>query len=156
MRQRTFIKIRYQDRATNWLYGHNWVCLAMALVMGHPLFGVIALPLLSLLYVRKVDIDKLNLCMTGHFARNTSSLWIIVPRSNGRFGTGSKAGFVVVFDGAHATKKLVQPLINIGAIVVTRLRSDAKLFDLPMNPAWTAWSSAQVRQEPYLPEETNR
>ena len=31
----------------DWLYGHNWVCVAM--LMGHPLFGIIALPLLSLL-----------------------------------------------------------------------------------------------------------
>jgi hypothetical protein len=37
----------------DWLYGHNWVCLAM--LTSHPLFGIIALPLLSLLYVRKVD-----------------------------------------------------------------------------------------------------
>lgn len=42
----------------DWLYGHNWVCLAM--LMRHPLFGVIALPLLSLLYVRKVDIEVLE------------------------------------------------------------------------------------------------
>ena len=31
----------------DWLKGHNWGCLTM--IMGHPLFGVIALPLLSLL-----------------------------------------------------------------------------------------------------------
>jgi len=42
----------------DWLYGHNWVCLAM--LVSHPLFGIIALPLLSLLYVRKVDIETLK------------------------------------------------------------------------------------------------
>jgi hypothetical protein len=42
----------------DWLYGHNWVCLAM--VLGHPLFGVMALPLLSRLYVRQIDISKLK------------------------------------------------------------------------------------------------
>ena len=30
----------------DWLYGHNWVCWAM--LLSHPLFGVIALPLRSL------------------------------------------------------------------------------------------------------------
>jgi hypothetical protein len=30
------------------------------MLMSHPLFGIIALPLLSLLYVRKVDIEKLK------------------------------------------------------------------------------------------------
>ncbi len=35
-----------------WLYGHNWVALAW--LAGHPLWGVIALPLRSMLYVRQV------------------------------------------------------------------------------------------------------
>jgi len=43
----------------DWLYGHNWVCLAM--LIGHPLFGVISIPLLSLLYVRNCNIGKLKL-----------------------------------------------------------------------------------------------
>src|SRR5690606_7196566 len=42
----------------DWLYGHNWVCLAM--VLSHPIFGVVALPLLSRLYVRKVDMESLK------------------------------------------------------------------------------------------------
>ena len=41
-----------------WLYGHNWVTLAW--LANHPLWGVIALPLRSMLYVRKVDIPKLT------------------------------------------------------------------------------------------------
>ena len=40
-----------------WLYGHNWVCLAW--MARHPMWGVIALPLWSLMYVRKVDVPKL-------------------------------------------------------------------------------------------------
>jgi len=40
-----------------WLYGHNWVALAW--LAAHPLWGVIALPLRSMLYVRAVDVPKL-------------------------------------------------------------------------------------------------
>jgi len=40
-----------------WLYGHNWVALAW--LATHPLWGVIALPLQSMLYVREVDVPKL-------------------------------------------------------------------------------------------------
>ena len=40
-----------------WLYGHNWVALAW--LATHPLWGVIALPLRSLLYVRQLDVPKL-------------------------------------------------------------------------------------------------
>ena len=40
-----------------WLYGHNWVTLAW--LATHPAWGIIALPLRSLLYVREVDVPKL-------------------------------------------------------------------------------------------------
>ena len=40
-----------------WLYGHNWVTLAW--LATHPAWGVIALPLRSLLYVREIDVPKL-------------------------------------------------------------------------------------------------
>lgn len=41
-----------------WLYGHNWVCLA--LLLPHRLFGITALPLVSKLYVRKQNIEQLK------------------------------------------------------------------------------------------------
>lgn len=116
----------------DWLYGHNWVCLAM--IMGHPFFGVIAFPLLSLLYVRKVDIDKLRQRHDWGFrTKHELALDLCTKVIRTLRALGSQAGFIVVFDGAYAAKTLVRPLINAGAIVVTRLRSDAKLFDLPVN-----------------------
>lgn len=116
----------------DWLYGHNWVCLAV--LMGHPLFGIIALPLLSLLYVRKVDIEKLKLRHDWEF-RTKHELALELCRQVMRTlrALGSRAGFIIVFDGAYAAWPLVRPLIAEGAIVVTRLRRDAKLFDLPVN-----------------------
>lgn len=116
----------------DWLYGHNWVCLAM--LIGHSLFGIIALPLLSLLYVRKVDIEKLKQRYDWEF-RTKHELALDLCRQVMRTlrALGSQAGFIIVFDGAYAAKALVRPLIAEGAIVVTRLRRDAKLFDLPAN-----------------------
>ena len=40
-----------------WLYGHNWVTLAK--LATHPVWGVVALPLWSMLYVCKIDVPKL-------------------------------------------------------------------------------------------------
>ena len=40
-----------------WLYGHNWVTLAW--LATHLAWGVIALPLRSMLYVREIDVPKL-------------------------------------------------------------------------------------------------
>ncbi len=116
----------------DWLYGHNWVCLAM--VLSHPLFGVLALPLLSRLYVRKIDIDKLKKRYDWEFrTKHQLALELLRHIIRTLRALGSKAGFIVVFDGAYAARALVRPLIAEGAIVVTRLRRDAKLFDLPVN-----------------------
>ena len=116
----------------DWLYGHSWVCLAM--VLGHPIFGVIALPLLSRLYVRKVDIDKLKQRYGWEFrTKHELALELCQHVMRTLRALGSKAGFVVVFDGAYAAKTLVRPLFAEGATIVTRLRRDAKLFGLPVN-----------------------
>ena len=116
----------------DWLYGHNWVCLAM--LMGHPLFGVMALPLLSLLYVRKVDIEELEQRYDWRFrTKHELALDLCKQAMRTLRALGSRAGCIVVFDGAYAAGPLVRPLIADGAIVVTRLRRDAKLFDLPVN-----------------------
>ena len=108
-----------------WRWGiPNWVCLAMAL--GHPIFGVIALPLLSLLYVRKVDIEALQARYDWAFrTKHELALELCLKVMSTLRALGSKAGFVVVFDGAYAARSLVRPLIAQGATVVTRIRRDA-------------------------------
>ena len=115
----------------DWLYGHNWVCLAM--VLSHPLFGVIALPLLSRLYVRKVDIETLKDRYEWEFrTKHELALELCREVICTLRALRSLARIVVVFDGAYAAKALVRPLLAEGASVVTRLRSDAKLFDVPV------------------------
>lgn len=45
--------------------------------------------------------------------------------------TGSEAKLMVIIDGAYAVRNLGKPLSDDGLTVVSRLRRDAKLFDLP-------------------------
>ncbi len=117
----------------SWLYGHNWVCVA--LLMRHHLFGVIALPLLSRLYVRRADVAELRKRYEWEFRTKHQLALELLRRVMGMLRTlGSRAGFLVVFDGAYAARELIRPLMADGAVVVTRLRRDAKLFDLPLNP----------------------
>lgn len=115
-----------------WLYGHNWVCLAI--LANHPLFGVIALPLLSLLYVRQVDVPKLPERYAWKFrTKHQLALKMLNWVMDLLRGLGSKAGFLVVMDGAYAVRELIRSLLARSAVVITRLRCDAKLFDLPVN-----------------------
>ncbi|MEO8341778.1 MAG: transposase [Nitrospirota bacterium] len=114
-----------------WLYGHNWVCLA--LLLRHSLFGLIALPLLSRLYVRQVEVPKLPKQYNWEFRTKHQLALELLGQVMGLLkALGSKAGFLVVFDGAYAASKLIRSLLALGAVVVTRLRCDAKLFDLPV------------------------
>ena len=116
-----------------WLYGHNWVCLAM--LMRHPLWGVLALPMLSKLYVRRADIAKLNERHDWEFfTKHELALQLIRKVVSCLRALGSKAGFTVVVDGAYAVRPVLFALVREGIRVVSRLRRNAQLFDLPPEP----------------------
>lgn len=74
-----------------WLYGHNWVALAW--LVKHPLWGVIALPLRSMLYVREVNVPKLAEkygweFRTKHQLGVELLTWFMESIRAGRGGTG--------------------------------------------------------------------
>jgi DDE superfamily endonuclease len=116
-----------------WLYGHNWVTLAW--LATHPTWGVIALPLRSLLYVRKVDAPKLAEKYDWEF-RTKHQLGVELMT---RFFKDIRAMAVqatvwLAVDGAYAAAPFVKPLLTMGVTVVSRLRKDACLHDLPPEP----------------------
>lgn len=113
-----------------WLYGHNWVCVA--LLMTHSLWGVLALPVLSKLYVRREDIGKLNARHSWKFhTKHELALQLARQVMGCLRALGSQSGFTIVVDGAYVAKALLRPLISDGVRIVSRLRRDAQLFDLP-------------------------
>jgi len=115
---------------SEWLYGHNWVTLAW--LKTHPLWGAIALPLLSKLYVRERNVPALDAeygweFRTKHELALELAEWFMALRR----GLGWNFAVWIVFDGAYAARPLLMPLIKLGTTVVSRLRKDAALFDLP-------------------------
>jgi len=113
-----------------WLYGHNWVALAW--LATHPLWGVIALPLRSMLYVRQVDVPKLAekyawTFRTKHELGVELMTWLVTSLR----ALGVQAKVWLVADGAYAARPFLKPLLDLGIVVVSRLRKDACLFDLP-------------------------
>ena len=82
------------------------------MVPSHPLFGVIALPLLSRLYVRQVDVNKLKQrCDWDFRTKHQLALEWIRQVFDTLRAVGSKARFMVVFAGAYAARDLERPLI---------------------------------------------
>jgi DDE superfamily endonuclease len=112
------------------LYGHVWVTLAW--VVRHPRWGAIALPLLACLYVRQKDIDaqhltflrkvvfRTKLAMAGELLAWAAS-WL---KTLGRT-------LWVVADGAYAKTSFLRAAAAAGMIVVSRLRKDAALWEVP-------------------------
>jgi len=113
-----------------WLYGHNWVCLAW--LATHPLWGVIALPLRSMLYVREVNVPKLAEKYDWDF-RTKHELGVVLltwfVKTIRTLGVKAKVWLVV--DGAYAARPFLMPVLDLGIVVVSRLRKDANLRDLP-------------------------
>jgi hypothetical protein len=110
------------------LYGHIWVVLG---VLGkHPDWDAVALPLQAQLYIRAVDVPKLpperprpfrtklelaaeQLVWLRHWVENAfEELWVAV-------------------DGGYAKKPFLRAAKLGGWVVISRLRKDAHLCDLP-------------------------
>ncbi len=113
-----------------WMYGHNWV--SMCFLATHPLWGVVALPLRSLLYVRLIDLpllaDKYNWKFrTKHELAVELVTWFVQ--------TARSLGFTnviwMVADGAYAARTVIGPMSKLGVVMFSRLRKDAALYDLP-------------------------
>jgi len=114
-----------------WLYGHNWVCLAW--LATHPLWGVIALPLWSLMYIRKVDVPKLVAKHGSWDFRTKHQLGVALltwfMQAIREYGVQAKVWLVV--DGAYSARPFLLAVLAMEIVVVSRLRKDACLYDLP-------------------------
>ena len=113
------------------LYGHIWVTLAW--VVRHPLWGTIGLPLRAALYIRQKDIASLPEKLGWKFQTKLQQgaalvvwAWLIVAEAGKRLW--------IVADGAYAKRPFLKPLRTLGVVVVSRLRKDAALYDLPRKP----------------------
>ena len=113
-----------------WLYGHNWVALAW--LATHPLWGVIALPLRSMLYVREVDVPKLAEKYGWEFrTKHQLGVELLTWFMQAIRALGVEVKVWLAVDGAYAARPFLRPVLALGIVVVSRLRKDACLFDLP-------------------------
>jgi hypothetical protein len=110
------------------VYGHVWVVLG--LLVAHPLWGMIALPLLARLYVRKKDLPAIDKKHRPTFATKLELAVELVRWAKGWLDFVAQPLWVVA-DGAYAKAAFLKPLIGMGVVVVSRLRKDAALRTVP-------------------------
>ena len=111
-----------------YLYGHIWVTLALAI--RHPWWGPIGLPLLGRLYVRERTMESIP-SRRGWKFRTKLELaaqaveWIApVVRHAGK-------QLWLAVDGAYAKRPFLRAAAAARAVVVSRLRKDAHLRNVP-------------------------
>ena len=111
-----------------YLYGHIWVTIC--LVMRHPPWHTIGLPLLDLMYVRAKDIAKIPAKYGWKFHTKLKLAAEQMLNFAKLAKTAGKTVWVVA-DGAYAKRPFLKPLRAAGVTIVSRLRKDAHLNDLP-------------------------
>jgi hypothetical protein len=115
------------------LYGHVWVTLAW--VVRHRLWGVIALPLLAHLYIRACDVPKLPRWYRWQFQTKLEQAAELIEWAASCLKyLAPDCPLWVVADGAYAKRPFLKRAIAAGVTVVSRLRRDAALYDLPTPP----------------------
>src|SRR4051794_39688037 len=113
---------------STYVYGHVFVVLA--LLVGHPAWGVVALPLLARLYVRKKDLPGIDPKHRPPF-RTKLELAVELLRWAKPWLALLQKPLWVVADGAYAKKEFLKPAVSLGMTVVSRLRKDAALWSVP-------------------------
>lgn len=96
----------------------------------HANWGVVALPLLARLYVRKATLPRIAPDHRPPFRTKLVLAVELVQWAVLWLKSTGQALWVVV-DGAYAKAPFLKPLIALGVTVVSRLRKDAALFSLP-------------------------
>jgi hypothetical protein len=110
------------------LYGHVWVTLA--LVLRHPGWGTIGLPLRALMYVKKKDMPQLAKRCQWLFRTKLQLAGELVTWAVTLLDSLGKKCWVVM-DGAYAYRSIFRILLPLGVTIVSRLRKDAGLNTLP-------------------------
>jgi hypothetical protein len=113
---------------TQFLSGHCWVVLSR--IARHARCGVVGLPLLGLLYVRKKDVPKLPDSAGIGFRTKLDLAAEFLGWLREHLPSKGQPPWLVV-DGFYAKREFVKPARKAGFVVVARLRKDAALYDLP-------------------------
>jgi hypothetical protein len=112
-------------------YGHNFVVLAR--VVEHPEHGTIGLPLNAHLYVREKDVPKIPVEYEWEF-KTKLELGTKLLRWACSGPRSPEQKIWIAADGGYAKKEILDECRKLNLILVSRLRKDAALYDLP-NPS---------------------
>lgn len=110
------------------VYGHVFVVLAILAI--HPAWGVIALPLMSSMYIRRKDLPSLDPRHRPEFQTKLEMAVALLRWAKPRLESLAESIWLVT-DGAYASTEVLATARSLGMTVVSRLRCDAALHTVP-------------------------
>jgi hypothetical protein len=110
------------------VYGHIWVTLSW--VVQHPRWGSMGLPLLADMYIRQKDLPKIPPWVRPPFQTKHEQAIGQMDWLRKSLPKDGKPVWLGV-DGAYASKQVLRGARERRIVVVSRLRKDAALYDLP-------------------------
>ena len=110
------------------VYGHVWVVLG--LLAAHPVWGIVALPVLARLYIREKTLAAMAPTDRPAF-RTKLELGVELMRWAVSWLKHLGKPVWVVTDGAYAMAPFLKPMRALAVTVVSRLRKDAALWTVP-------------------------
>ena len=113
---------------SKYLYGHIWVTLA--LILRHPLWGTIGLPILAKLYIRLKDIGKLPRYYRWQFQTKLQQAAEMI-RWAAQLAAEAGKRLWIVADGFYAKRPVFKTARALAIVLIGRLRKDAALWTLP-------------------------
>ena len=115
------------------VYGHVWVM--MSWVVRHAQWGTLGLPLRALMYIRQKDMAPLPTKTKKVVAFRTKTVMAgeLITWAAKTLAEVGKSLWVVV-DGAYVKEPVLSAARKDNAVVIGRLRRDAKLFEPPKPP----------------------
>lgn len=109
-------------------YGHIWVTLAV--LVRHPLWGSIGLPICAWLYVRAGDVSKIPDRYRWQFQTKTRQAADLVVQAAKLLQGAGKTVWAVA-DGFYTKRPFVRPVMAAGVTLVGRLPRNAALRTMP-------------------------
>ena len=103
------------------IYGHLWVTISA--IARHQHFGTIGLPLLAKMYVKAKDIKDVGLSFKSKTEQAVElSKWAY------HCCKSLRKKLWIVTDGGFTRASFLKPVVQTGAVIITRLRKDAALY----------------------------
>jgi hypothetical protein len=109
------------------VYGHLWVTLSA--IARHKTFGTIGWPLLARMYIKANDVQTVALSFNS---KTEPAAELAKWAYEGCKNLGKQLW--IVTDGGFTRASFLKSVIEIGAVMVTRLRKDAVLYAEPKPP----------------------